>query len=256
MNLYVNGCSYTHGHKDWGELDPMNPDSPPSWVWPSMLQPEFDKVVNQAWRGTSNKRIVRRTIDYLSTITNPADWWVVIQLTSPERTEWFDDDTLSWVSQLFDQTVYDDWAKDCLSDQPRINRKSQLAMPYVNEIRHDEQKILDLFYNIITLETFFKARGFNKVLYTSMARSGNYKYHLDVLNESIATDTMLVNQYINKNSPNIHLFRQLTTLLDGDKFLKPMSIVTEGHEDTDGHPNKEGHRIFSRYIVNEMEKRA
>ena len=96
-------------------------------------------------------------------------------------------------SQLFDPIVYDDWAKACPSDPIRINRKSPLAMSYVNEIRHDEQKILDLLYNIITLETFFKARGFNKVLYTSMARSRNYKTHLDVLNESIAKDTMLVN---------------------------------------------------------------
>ena len=69
---------------------------------------------------------------------------------------------------------------------------------------------------------------------------------------------MFANQYINKNSPNVHLFRQLATLVDEDKFLKPMSVITAGNEESakDRHPNIEGHRIFSRYILNEMDKRV
>ena len=244
MNLYVNGCSFTHGHRDFGGLDPMRPDSPPTWVWPSMLQPEFDKVVNQAWRGTSNNRIVRRTIDFLSTITNPTDWWVVIQWTSPERSEWFDYDNNCWYTQLYHRVVYDDMAIRDLEEQSRISRKGEIAVPYVTDIRSDEHKILDLFYQTITLDTFLKAKGFNNVLYTCMSMNCSLDHNLK--------------NYVNQSSPNINLFNQLQGLLDEDKFLKPISVVTAGNEESaeDGHPNIEGHRIFSRYILNEMEKRA
>ena len=244
MNLYVNGCSFTHGHKDFGGLDPMRPDSPPTWVWPSMLQPEFDKVVNQAWRGTSNNRIVRRTIDFLSTITNPTDWWVVIQWTSPERSEWFDYDNNCWYTQLYHRVVYDDMAVRDLEEQSRISRKGEIAVPYVTDIRSDEHKILDLFYQTITLDTFLKAKGFNNVLYTCMSMNCSLDHNLK--------------KHVNQSSPNINLFNQLQGLLDEDKFLKPISVVTAGNEESaeDGHPNIEGHRIFSRYILNEMEKRA
>ena len=154
--------------------------------------------------------------------------------------------------------MYDDWAVKGLDEQPRINRKGEIAIPYVNSIRSDEHKILDLFYQTITLDAFLKARGFNNVLYTCMSMNCSLNYHLEMLDESIAKGKVAENQYINKSSPNIHLFRQLQTLLDQNKFLKPISVVTAGNEESakDGHPNIEGHSIFSRYILNEMEKRA
>ena len=254
MKLYTNGCSFTHGHKDFGG---DMPDSPPTWAWPSLLQKDFDKVVNQAWRGTGNNRIVRRTIDFLGTVTDPENWWVVIQWASLHRLEWFEDETNTWYTQLLHGAVIDDWATSGLdlANRPIIERKEKITIPYISEVRTDEDAILDLLYQTITLDTFLKAKGFNNVLYTSMSNNCRYKYHLAVLDKSIATDTIFPNQQISKNSPNINLFRQLDTLLDEDKFLKPMSIVVKGNVDEDSHPNVEGHRIFSQYILKEMEKR-
>jgi len=258
MNLYVNGCSFTHGHKDFGGTDTMRPDSPPTWVWPSMLIPNFDTVVNQAWRGTCNNRIVRRTIDYLSKVNNPADWWVVIQWTSLERSEWFDYDTHSWYTQLLHRVVYDDWAVKGLEEQPRINRKGEIAVPYVNNIRTDEHKVLDLFYQTITLDTFLKQRGFDKVLYTGMSKNCMLSTHMNILKETIQTEQMVDDQHIHIHSPNVHLFDQLYSLLQHDRYVQPLSVVTAGMEESseDGHPNKQGHEVFSRYILNEMENRA
>ena len=262
MKLYTNGCSFTHGHKDFGgcgDTDPIMPDSPPAWVWPSLLKNNFDEVVNQAWRGTGNNRIVRRTIDFLSTVNDPENWWIVIQWANLQRLEWFDDETNTWYTQLLHGAVIDDLAQSGLDpkNRPIIERKEKITIPYITEVRTDEEAILDLLYQTITLDTFLKAKGFNNVLYTSMSNNCRYKHHLAVLDKAIATDTVFHNQYISKNSPNINLFKQLDTLLDEDKFIKPISVVAKGHEESesDGHPNAEGHRIFSQYILNEMEKR-
>ena len=59
MKLFVNGCSFTHGHKDW-DKSMLATD----WAWPSLMSDRFDETVNLAWQGGSNHRIVRTTLEF------------------------------------------------------------------------------------------------------------------------------------------------------------------------------------------------
>ena len=46
-------------------------------------------VINESWIGSSNKRILRRTIEYIQTHTDH-DTFFVIQLSDWFRDEWYD----------------------------------------------------------------------------------------------------------------------------------------------------------------------
>ena len=52
MKLYVNGCSFSYGNTLNNKL-----------AWPDFIE-DFD-VINESWIGSSNKRIIRRTIEYI-----------------------------------------------------------------------------------------------------------------------------------------------------------------------------------------------
>ena len=50
--------------------------------------------------------------------------------------------------------------------------------------------------------------------------------------------------------------KKLAQNVDTNNFLLPLSHVTRGHEESeaDGHPNEAGHKLFARYIINEIQK--
>lgn len=55
MNLYVNGCSFSHGHKEFKIIDGKS-DISPDWAWPMLLKEDFEEVISEAYRGSSNHR--------------------------------------------------------------------------------------------------------------------------------------------------------------------------------------------------------
>ena len=52
LKLYVNGCSFSYGKDINNKV-----------AWPDFME-GYD-VINQSWIGSSNKRIFRRTVDYI-----------------------------------------------------------------------------------------------------------------------------------------------------------------------------------------------
>ncbi len=54
MKVYVNGCSFSYGNT----LENKS-------AWPDFIE-DYD-VINESWIGSSNKRIIRRTIEYIQT---------------------------------------------------------------------------------------------------------------------------------------------------------------------------------------------
>ena len=54
MKLFVNGCSFTHGHKDWGKSMLAT-----DWVWPSLMSDRFDETVNLAWPSKTDQLLLQ-----------------------------------------------------------------------------------------------------------------------------------------------------------------------------------------------------
>jgi len=90
MKLFVNGCSFSHGHN-------LTDDLSPKWVWPYLMS-DFDEVANYAWEGGSNDRILRTTLDFFNTIDDTSEWLAVIQWTDPySRTELYDEESDTYI---------------------------------------------------------------------------------------------------------------------------------------------------------------
>ena len=94
MKLYVNGCSFSYGNTLNNKL-----------AWPDFIE-DFD-VINESWIGSSNKRIIRRTIEYIQN-NNIEDTFFVIQLSDWVRDEWYDTEFDTWIGMCKDSVVLDD----------------------------------------------------------------------------------------------------------------------------------------------------
>ena len=91
MKVYVNGCSFSYGNTAENKF-----------AWPDLLP--YD-VVNESWIAGSNKRIFRRTKNYLD--NNNVDL-VILQLTDPYRDEFYDSFNNLWLGQQGDYLHFDD----------------------------------------------------------------------------------------------------------------------------------------------------
>ena len=82
MILYVNGDSNSSG----AELEDI------SNAWPNYLSKKLSwTLVNHAASGCSNDRIYRTTTDYINSLTNYDNLYIIIGWTSWEREEWLVD---------------------------------------------------------------------------------------------------------------------------------------------------------------------
>ncbi len=91
-NVLVNGCSFTFGHGDTeyaesGELMP-----PRDFVWPyqikNLFKTQMIKTINVSKGGASNNRISRTTLEGVEKHKPDV---VIVQWTSPFRSEWYDE---------------------------------------------------------------------------------------------------------------------------------------------------------------------
>ena len=94
MKLYVNGCSFSYGNA----LENKS-------AWPDFME-GYD-IINESWIGSSNKRILRRTLEYIQTHAYH-DTFFVIQLSDWFRDEWYDAEFDTWIGMCKDDVVLDD----------------------------------------------------------------------------------------------------------------------------------------------------
>lgn len=240
MKLYVNGCSFSHGHKDFKIKDGKS-DISPDWVWPMLLKENFDKVVSEAYRGSSNHRILRRSMDYLSNVTDPDNWTVVIQFANYERQEYYDTDLKSWIGHVVEDPCIDDKAPRNIGNK-WLGKKIQYNTfkKYCAIVNNYDSIVTDFIMQLMAFQYFCKQKGFNKVFYTGQSNA--------TLLTSYLEDNQLMQQFED--------IKKLAQNVDTNNFLLPLSHVTRGHEEseTDGHPNEAGHKLFARYIINEIQK--
>jgi hypothetical protein len=230
MKLYANGCSFTHGHKDWG-----NNKSPPNWVWPSVMSSNFEETVNLAWQGGSNGRIVRTTLDFFDKVDDPTDWIAVIQWSAFIRLEFHDEESNTY----FGFCGGNDHPVLTGSDTTKfitIPTRFRKKIIYHLESLHTQskQQLLEQFvHHQFILSEYFSKRGI-KFLFTGMNSSSQLPNDFThPLLKLIPNNNVLlpISHFVNNRTPN---------LLESD---------------TDSHPNKAGHAVIANYITNELKAR-
>ena len=211
MKLYVNGCSFSYGNTLENKL-----------AWPDFIE-DFD-VINESWIGSSNKRIIRRTIEYIQN-NNIEDTFFVIQLSDWVRDEWYDTEFDTWIGMCKDSVVLDDRSFNRSDiDHNELHRKVK------NYILHS---ILHRSIKTVEQETF-------NLVNTLVAFLN--KHNVNYLITGMSSKCM-------PNENNIEI-------LMPTNFAKPISIVagTNVISNTDSHPDEAGHKLFARYIINEIKK--
>ena len=110
MKLFVNGCSYSYGgsifplydedHRliDFNSKSQINRERLNS-VWSHHLGKHLNaqSVTNLGLSSSSNDRIVRSTVEYITNTSNTDDLFVVIQWSNPDRFEFYDEINRGWI---------------------------------------------------------------------------------------------------------------------------------------------------------------
>ena len=236
MKLFANGCSFTHGHKDFGKNN-----APPDWVWPSVLEHFFDRVVNLGWIGSSNERILRSTLEFFDNITDVENWVAVVQWSDCySRSELYDEETDTFFGYMVNHQTDGPPAPILAHSDTTKFIKMPDRFWRMNEIYQKSSSIRSLVrleYRLleqqIILSEYFKSRNIN-FLYTSMSASGTVSKSF--------------------RNPLIRLLPNENILLPMSHFVNPKTSKLIESE-TDFHPNPTGHRIIAKYIINEIKQR-
>lgn len=209
MKLYVNGCSFSYGNTLNNKL-----------AWPDFIE-DFD-VINESWIGSSNKRIIRRTIEYIQN-NNIEDTFFVIQLSDWVRDEWYDAEFDTWIGMCKDSVVLDDRSYNRSDiDHEELHRKVK------NYVQHS---LLHRSIKTVEQETF-------NLVNTLVAFLN--KHNVNYLITGMSSKCMPKENKINILMPT--------------NFAKPISIVAGKNviSNTDSHPDEAGHKLFARYIIDEI----
>lgn len=232
MKLFVNGCSFTHGHKEW-RFDML----PPDWVWPSLISKDFDETVNLAWQGGSNHRVIRTTLEHFDKINDESDWLAIIQWTNPySRTEFYDAKTNTYFGYCegSNEPVLDLTANTKFVTIPKDFYRSLEIYKQSTVIR----SLVDLENTFICqnfiLAEYFKKRGIKFIFVSLSSHSYIHPENEHPLVKMLPRNDMLD-----------------TTLTS---FINP-GVKHLIESDTDYHPNKAGHRVIANYITNELRAR-
>ena len=260
--LYTNGCSFTHGHRDHTiihhesglKMHDIKQDSP--WAWPRRLEPVFDAVVNEAWSGGSNSRIFRRSIEYLTNQSDCTDLVIVLQFTDLNRSEWYDDDSQTWVGQLNHRLIYDDrsWNKRGIN-RDFNKKKGEHNIENRALVGSDLQILMDFLMQLSAFERYCESRGISKILYTAMSNKCDLSELVMAVNGKENDFRGLLHSI---SSDDRAVINTMLSQIRTDRVIMPMARLTKNHVEsaTDGHPNEHGHRVFAEYIQTQMRDRG
>jgi hypothetical protein len=209
MKLYVNGCSFSYGNT----LENKS-------AWPDFME-GYD-VINESWIGSSNKRILRRTIEYIQTHAYH-DTFFVIQLSDWFRDEWYDAEFDAWIGMCKNDVVLDDRSYNRSDlDQDELNKKVK------NFIQHS---LLHRTIKTVEQETF-------NLINTAIAYFN--QHDVKYLITGMSSRCMPAENNVDIIVPT--------------HFVKPISIIAGNNviSTSDSHPDDAGHKLFARYITNEI----
>tara|TARA_R100000908_G_C3753772_1_gene148115 strand:- start:1807 stop:2526 length:720 start_codon:yes stop_codon:yes gene_type:complete len=169
--LYINGCSFTHGHT-----------LPTKKTWPHLLSKKLNvKLFNQARNTNSMGGIVFNTINHLSDF-NSNDTLVVIGLTFPNRKHIFFDDYLVNITAgdfnkldvkskfksgkistpySLDRNYFDEY-EDYENFEPVLKSFLNYLKNYITQCKDiSKNYYIEYMTNLISLQSFLKQQKFN-----------------------------------------------------------------------------------------------
>lgn len=261
MNLYVSGCSWTHGHNHDQPSHTYEHngyqyyvDYKDPYVWVNHFEPYYDKVFNHARQGSGLTRMTRRLLEFLEIVpdTELSDWVFVLQVSQPNRQEFVvGTDIDMWSLVLFSRGSdyvpqlsigYDDyWNED--SDKSRLHNEifqdkmfcDAMVSAYINQTYKNE--IYRQFVDLAFLINILKQR--------------NLKYLITAMDPACFNP-----DYVSELFQSADLTR-LVKQIDTTNFIKSSAEVMDPLNRTDiydpcGHLNVEGNKIFANYIHTEL----
>ena len=225
MNLFVAGCSFSFGHKQFME----------DYVWPNLCKKDFDKVINTSLCGSNNLRSLRNFLQYVQETNYDKETVYVLQLTDMHRGSYYDEDLKVWINFIKENIFLEPdsiYYKDENIDKILIIESAfkNRVLPFNVFYRNREYCELETLQIINTFISICK------------------KYNLKYLITGMSLSCFLPDD-------------KISHIIDTDNFIEPISKLTVGNtlkdadDDADSHPNSKGHEIFYRYIISEIEKR-
>jgi hypothetical protein len=231
MKLFANGCSFTRGHKDWGENDASTP-----WAWPGAIAPHFDDTVNFGWSGGSNERILRTTMDFFDSVIDNSEWIAVIQWTDCySRHEMYDEATdtyFGYISSNPTDPVLDFSTNRKFVTIPEHIKRTIEFYHKISFTRSKQSMQVRLLEQQFILSEYFKKNNIN-FLFTGMSHSST-------------VDKTLIHPLM-RYLPNENIVLPFSHLINDHVHLR--------ESETDFHPNKAGHQLLANYIINELKAR-
>lgn len=280
--LYVNGCSFTHGHNfdDAESYNQLYGDFVYQHMmhheitWPWQLAPEFSFVFNHARQGTGAMRMVRTTLDFLKHIddTDIADWVFVLQFSQPNRFECVSGEHYDFYPQVnlirqgVNQGVLDRYSVEIpLNETIKTERDIDCVLidnPDLNQEFTDLDQ--DKLTKLILSEYVNYARSIKHQLYVQTK-----ELHLIVTELERRGANYLITSMDNLGMPHsagaesqCGATQNLQQLIPAHNIINNMEDIiasTHTHAETHdpcGHPNETGHKLVARYILDEMKKRG
>lgn len=231
MKLFANGCSFTHGHKDW-----KDDFSASDWVWPSVMSPMFEETVNMGWCGGSNQRILRTTLEFFDNIKNKSEWIAVIQWTDCySRHELHDEKTDTYLGYIVSNDSSPVLDKSS-------NRKFVTIPSHIN-------RAIELYHNT----TMIRSKLFLETqLLTQQFILSEYfkKFNIKYLFAGMSHSSFVSNDL---DHPLMKVFSRENNILAFSALINHNMSLREN--ETDWHPNKAGHAVIANYITNELKAR-
>ena len=250
MKLFANGCSFTWGaeilENQFGIMpmpfDNISEDSikyetfREKHVWAYFLKEKFhdvEKYDNLARGGSSNKRIVRTTLDYFLNLIDKGirvdDYIAVIQWSDISRTEVYDKSINDYPYMTIRGVRY-----------PDIKDQSHLVYTYNNFVKEryklDEQNFKDEFRNeIILLSSFFDQHNIKYVFCLMNERSAD-------IQPGYCTDNIIWLGATKSTTSISSVLKRYESEFDRSCFYP------------ESHPNILGHKIIAKTVYNRLKE--
>ena len=280
--LYVNGCSFTHGHdydnhnwytQTYGDFE-YNHMMQHHIVWPHQLAPEFSMVFNHAKQGSGAMRMVRTTLRFLKSVPDDelADWIFVLQFSQANRFEIVSGDQYDFYSQVhliregtplgeYDPYSLELTLEDTLASatghsfEALLDSNADLKQEFISVDQNNR-------INLMLSEYVNYVRNDKQCLYaqtkelylivTELERRG-VKYLITAM-DPLSMPHQASSEYLCDATQNL-----MDLIPDHNIIASMEDIIPAPHADYHdpcGHPNEIGHQMVARYILDEMKKRG
>lgn len=253
MNLYVNGCSFTHGdfpeYRKLGTMaSVMGSNTHKMLAWPANLNSIFRTIENDAVLGSNNSRIFRRTIEKASSI-NDNEWVFIIQLTGIQRIEYYDSKNNMWVGVIPAQQgmrpIFYPEHYDKISQSKIPSSEIKKATDIYNSHIQSTAPHVDL------IECLTKLNCLQQIL-----TDKNIRYIVTFMNDYANPVDFYKSLSYNISLSDRIIIEALINQLDTTVFLRSINdVVGDEILENDFHPTVAGHQKFSEYILQEIRRR-